>query len=216
MKSFLCLARIPRRRGRSTPKGCRFPRKLLGVLYIGENCDLYTCEDGIHAVQDGDFSYDVWNGSAYEHVAVSRMFTQAEAVFEAVDEPFAPPYAEQLCFGGVRKRTWKKITVSGAEGFVQIPDQYDVAQIYAEGVLVADHFYYGTAWRVPAKLFYKKECYLVMSEMREDFTGSFDAAPKNIDLPHSFLEAKHNAFSMPSTSEGIETNYALYFPKHTS
>lgn len=147
----------------------RFARKLSGRLYIGDNCDLYMCEDGIHAVQDGDFSYDVWNGSAFEHVVVERSFTQAKAVFETVKEPFAPPYAEELCLGGARKRTWKKITVLGEGGFVEIPDQYDVAQIYADGVLAADNFYYGEPWRVPAKLLYGKTCYLVMSELRDDF-----------------------------------------------
>lgn len=147
----------------------RFARKLSGRLYIGDNCDLYKCEDCIRAVQDGDFSYDVWNGSAFEHVVVKRMFTQAKAAFETVKEPFAPPYPEELCLGGARNRTWKKISVSGAEGFVEIPDQYDVAQIYADGVLVADNFYYGEPWRVPAKLLYGKTCYLVMSELRDDF-----------------------------------------------
>lgn len=151
----------------------RFARKLSGRLYIGNNCDIYACEDGIHAVQDGDFSYDVWNGSAFEHIAVKRTFAQAKALFEEVSEPFAPPYDEELCLGGARDRTWKKITVSGAEGFVEIPDRYDAAQIYADGVLVADNFYYGEPWRVPAKLLFGKICYLVMSELRNDFYREF-------------------------------------------
>lgn len=151
----------------------RFVRKLSGKLYIGNHCDIYACGDGIYAVQDGDFSYDVWNGSAFEHIAVKRAFTQAKALFEAVQEPFAPPYAEELCLGGARDRTWKKITVSGAEGFVEIPDRYDVAQVYADGVFVADNFYYGEPWRVPAKLLFGKTCYLVMSELRNDFYSEF-------------------------------------------
>lgn len=41
----------------------------------------------------------------------------------------------------------------------KIPDKYDVAQIYVNGELAADNFYYGKEWRVPAKLLHGKECY---------------------------------------------------------
>ncbi len=35
--------------------------------------------------------------------------------------------------------------------------------------LVADDYYYGKTWRVPCKLLYGKECYMVISEMKDDF-----------------------------------------------
>ena len=63
--------------------------------------------------------------------------------------------------------------MSGRGGFIEIPFLYDVAQIYADGELVADNFYYGKPWRVPAKLLCDRECYLVMSEMRDDFYKEF-------------------------------------------
>ena len=50
-----------------------------------------------------------------------------------------------------------------------ISGEYDVAQIYADGQLVADNFYTGVDWRVPASLLFGRECYLVMSEQRDDF-----------------------------------------------
>ena len=49
----------------------------------------------------------------------------------------------------------------------------DVAQIYADGELVADDYYYGKTWRVPCKLLYGKECYMVISEMKDDFYKEF-------------------------------------------
>ena len=48
-------------------------------------------------------------------------------------------------------------------GFVEFPETYDVAQIYADGKLVADQYDCGFPWRIPASLLNGKECYLVMS-----------------------------------------------------
>ncbi|MGN1115004.1 MAG: beta-galactosidase [Candidatus Ornithomonoglobus sp.] len=151
----------------------KYARKLSGKLYIGDGCDIYESDGCICAVQDGSFAYDMWNGTEFEHHTVQRDFSQAEAAFESVKEPFAPPYAEELNLGGERERVWKKITVSGSGGFIEIPFRYDVAQIYADGELIADNFYYGMPWRVPAKLLCGRECYLVMSEIRDDFYKEF-------------------------------------------
>lgn len=152
-----------------SPDRARYARRLSDALYIGYNSDLYEYDGEIRSVQEGDFAYDRWNGSEFEHYAVKREFIQAEVEFEAVSEPFVPPYADELNIGGIRNRTWKKIWVSDDAGFIEIPGEYDVAQIYADGELVADNFYYGRPWRIPAKLLYGRECYLVMSEMKDDF-----------------------------------------------
>ena len=151
----------------------KYARKLSDTLYIGDNCDLYEYDGNICSVQDGDFAYDKWNGSAFEHVMVQQEWKQADVTFESVDEPFTPPYADELNIGGERKRIWKKVSVSNDTGFIDIQDQYDVAQIYADGEFVADNFYYGKPWRVPARMLYGKVCYLVMSEMKDDFYREF-------------------------------------------
>ena len=145
-------------------------RKLSGKLYIG---DVYECNGELCLISDGSCSYKLWNGEAFEEKHIVREFEQAKVDFEAVEEPFVPPYIDELNIGGERERTWKKVTVSGSGGFVEICDQYDAAQIYADGELAADNFYYGEAWRVPAKLLYGKECYLVMSQMKDDFYKEF-------------------------------------------
>ncbi|MBO7089807.1 MAG: hypothetical protein J6W70_07875, partial [Lentisphaeria bacterium] len=62
--------------------------------------------------------------------------------------------------------TWYKLEASGdPNGFVGIQDNlvYDVAQIYADGKLVADQYYCGFPWRIPVSLLAGKKCYLVMS-----------------------------------------------------
>ena len=72
-------------------------------------------------------------------------------------------FAAELRLGGVRPLVWKKLDVTGTTGFVEIDLKYDVAQIYADGKLVADQYGCGFPWRIPASLLSGKTCYLVMS-----------------------------------------------------
>lgn len=151
----------------------RYMRKLSGKVYIGKDCDVYECDGSLLAVQDGSFEYDMWNGTEFEHYAVEKEFIQSKVIFKDIAEPFVPLYADELNIGTKRTRTWKKITVSGDGGFIEIPYAYDVAQIYVDGKLMADNFYYGKPWRIPARLVYGKDCYLVMSELKDDFYREF-------------------------------------------
>lgn len=151
----------------------KYLRKLSERIYIGENCDLYETEGGICAADFGSYAYSVWNGTVFERVTVEREFQRAELRLETCEEAFEIPYPYDLNIGGGRIHTWKKISVSGDEGFVKITEKYDVAQIYADGELVADSFYYGKPWRIPAKLIYGRECYLIMSDLRDDFYREF-------------------------------------------
>ena len=89
------------------------------------------------------------------------------------EPPFEPVYGEELRIGSQRVVKWKEIVVKGSQGFVSIEEDYDVAQIYAEGRLLADNFNYGRPWRVPAKLLAGRKCYLVMSERKDDFYKEF-------------------------------------------
>lgn len=157
-----------------TLEQAKYLRRLNGQIYIGENCDLYMCNDELFTVQNGEFACYKFNGEGFEKLSAGEVKKEALVVIaDVAEEPFKPPYAEQLEFNGRRALTWKRLKVDGAEGFVTIEDAYDVAQIYADGELVADNFYYGDVWRVPAKLLYGKECYLVMSEMKDDFYREF-------------------------------------------
>ena len=55
--------------------------------------------------------------------------------------------------------------------------KYDVAQIYADGKLVADQYDCGFPWRIPASLLIGKECYLVMSPRYDRVYREEEAEP---------------------------------------
>ena len=150
-----------------------YMRKLSGTVYIGDGCDLYEVDGTICAVDDGDFEYRVWSGTEFAHCSVKRSFMQASVSFEETEQPFSSPYFSELQIDGERSVVWKKLNVSGDEGFIEIPFLYDTAQIYADGELIADSFYYGKVWRVPAKILCGRECYLAMSELKDDFYREF-------------------------------------------
>lgn len=149
-------------------------RKLDGVLYLGQGCDLYKKDDKVLSVEDGEFVYFVWNQGEFKPYTISQAKKELTVHIDEVEEaPFTPAYIKGLHLGGESPLKWKKIKVSSPYGFVTIDDCYDVGQIYADGTLVADSFYYGQPWRVPAKLLYGKETYLVMSSMKDTFYKEF-------------------------------------------
>jgi len=151
----------------------RYLRKLDGKLYLGKECDLYLCDGEIHSAGDGEFCYYEWNGTQFNEKYSGRPIENAVITMTNCEERFIPPYVEELELGGPRKRRWKKISVDSPYGMVSIVYEGDAAQIYADGKFIADEFYKGTPWRIPASLLYKKECYMVVSEMKDDFYREF-------------------------------------------
>ena len=147
----------------------QYARILSGRLYIGRGCDLYEYGGAITAAQEGDFSYDYWDGDKFVTKEVLRKYSPAEFGMVPVSEPFVPKYEEELNIGGRRSRQWFRISVSSPQGFAEIAYCGDTAQIYADGELAADEYYLGRPWRVPAKLLYGKECYLVVAEKQMDY-----------------------------------------------
>lgn len=155
-------------------ENAKYMRKLNGTVYIGGGCNLYEENGQIHSVEDGEYICQKWNGSEFETIKIGQSAKQSNVEITGVENaPFEPKYKEELCIGGERKLTWKKIYVEGGYGFAEIDYVGDVAQIYADGELVADDYYYGKTWRVPCKLLYGKECYMVISEMKDDFYREF-------------------------------------------
>jgi len=151
-------------------ENAKYMRKLNGTVYIGGGCNLYEENGQIHSVEDGEYICQKWNESEFETLKIGQSAKQSNVEITGVENaPFEPKYKEELCIGGERELTWKKINVDGGYGFAEIDYVGDVAQIYADGELVADDYYYGKTWRVPCKLLYGKECYMVISEMKDDF-----------------------------------------------
>lgn len=151
----------------------KYLRKLDGRVYVGDGCDLYIENNRLMSIQQGDFSYREWNGMEFEDCMEDAEFEEANVMIYSCEEPFEPIYAEELNFGGERARMWKKIEADSPYGFIEITYPYDVAQIYADKKLVADNYYLGEKWRVPASLVFGKEAYLVMSELKDDFYREF-------------------------------------------
>lgn len=155
-------------------ENAKYMRKLNGTVYIGGGCNLYEENGQIHSVEDGEYICQKWNGSEFETLKIGQSAKQSNVEITGVENaPFEPKYKEELCIGGERELTLKKINVDGGYGFAEIDYVGDVAQIYADGELVADDYYYGKTWRVPCKLLYGKECYMVISEMKDDFYKEF-------------------------------------------
>ena len=155
-------------------ENAKYMRKLNGTVYICGGCNLYEENGQIYSVEDGEYICQKWNESEFETLKIGQSAKQSNVEITGVENaPFEPKYKEELCIGGERELTWKKINVDGGYGFAEIDYVGDVAQIYADGELVADDYYYGKTWRVPCKLLYGKECYMVISEMKDDFYKEF-------------------------------------------
>lgn len=125
----------------------RFMRKIDGKVYI----------------TDGDMYVD--EGKVIPVIKKTADVKLTECKPAKVD---FKPY--EMSINGERKLTWYSLSVDSSEGEISIDmDDYDTAQIYADGVLVADNFNEWISWRVPAKLLKGKECYLVKSSLKDDY-----------------------------------------------
>lgn len=144
-------------------------RRLDGNLYIGNGCNLYIENGEIKSAENGSYSYQKWNGKKFEEYSVNVPFNEPEISMEPVEKPdFEPEYLYELQMGGKRKISWYRLSVKGSEGFVKLSYIGDAAQLYADKKLVADDYFYGAEWTVPAKLLAGKEVYFGYSELRDD------------------------------------------------
>lgn len=152
----------------------RYLRRLDDELYLGDGCDLFALEGSICSAQDGEYEYWHWTGERFESRFIQQPYIEPTVKFKKVEKPpFEPKHIDHLHLGGEREICWHQVSVSGSQGFVKIDYIGDAAQLYVDGELVADDFYYGKAWRVPARLLDGKSCYLAVSELRDDFYREF-------------------------------------------
>lgn len=144
-------------------------RRLDGDLYIGNDCNLYIEDGEIKAAESGSYSYAKWNGKNFDTYTVEVQFTEPEVEIVPVDKPdFEPKYLYELKIDGESEIKWYKVKVSGGEGYIKLPYVGDSAQLYADGELVADDFFYGAEWTVPAKLLYGREVYFAYAAVRDN------------------------------------------------
>lgn len=175
-----------------------FARKLGGTFYIGERCDLYLLNGALQAAAGKERKAVQWKdqafvqvsteegrsleegdrcGKTYEsgHMASNTDFIVPESAgsvfMQKLEEaPFMPDHKllSEFWFGGEPKLVWYRISTEVSSGFVEIDAPCDVMQIYADGKLAADDFYRGVCFRIPARLLYGKECFLLLSEQKDN------------------------------------------------
>ena len=162
-----------------TKEQALYARKLNGKLYIGQNEDLMDADGRLECVSGEQvFSYRLWQDDRFAfHTHEGDKTEKPCAVLKrkACAQPFEIPeeYARYLGKGKPGPVAWYRLSVDGAQGFIEIADRFDVGQLYANRLLVADQFYYGKPWRLPASMLYGKECYLALSQYEGDFYREF-------------------------------------------
>ena len=147
-----------------------YARKLQGTLYLGEGTDLMEYDDEIVPAEP------------------EKLLNPALLMIEPCDEPFPSTYPEELNLFGcggegtegeagteetARALSWYKLSVDSGIGYVSVDVPCDACQIFADGEMIMDQFYFGVPLNIPANLLYEKECYMVCSEMRDDFYREF-------------------------------------------
>lgn len=146
-----------------------YTQKYDGRVYIGNNCDIYFM-NGEPVTDDEKGEYFVYDGNSFilksAHVTTRTAPTVDCSPVDAPD--FESEYFYELDMEKPRKKLWYDISVNGADGFVHIDYTGDAAQLYADGVLIADDYYYGGEWVVPASLLNGRHVILGVSELSDD------------------------------------------------
>lgn len=160
------------------PGEALYLRRLSDRVVVGKDVNLFEYYDDIDgkmvltSIENGDFTYYEWNGNGFSENYVEKDFLPANWELTDCEPAFELPqmFACELNIDSKepRKVTWKKLTVKSPDSFIEIDEVYDVIQIYKDKELVADKYYDKTPWRIPSSLLYGGECYVVMSELKDD------------------------------------------------
>ena len=126
--------------------------------------------DGKPTADAAEYTYHVYNGNEFECMSGKNEEIKEAATVEytKIENPdFDSPYFYELDMIKERAKIWYDVKVTGEGGFVCINYVGDAAQLYADGELVADEYYYGNEWVVPSKLLCGRKVTLGISELDE-------------------------------------------------
>ena len=169
----------------------RFLRRLDGKLYLGEGCDLYLEDGALRSVEAGEQKAFVWENGAFQPCSVQAEETGCEEaprltaetgdvscrsndsvcmLTKLSDSPFTltGPGLEEVLLSGPGPLDWYRLTVPDPYGFVSLELPCDIMQLYTDGTLTADDFYLGVPCRLPKKLLFGKECYIVTTTTEQN------------------------------------------------
>lgn len=147
----------------------RFVRRLEGRLCLGQQCDLYLLEGRIRAVQPGGHTFFEWEEDGFRERRLEEKEYNSSYSLKKLDRPAFTPdkdCLEELELGGAAEQTWYELSVEDGEGFLTLELPCDILQVYTDGQLAADDFYYGRGRRLPKRLLYKKTCHVVTAGVK--------------------------------------------------
>lgn len=116
-----------------------------------------------------DLSYWKWNGEAFDFYPCLKTEEHGAVHIQSIDQlDFRSEHFWELEIGDARQIKQWSIKTDRCDGMLRIHYVGDVAQLYVEGKLIADAYYYGDAWEVPASLLNGQEAILIISELKPD------------------------------------------------
>ncbi len=157
--------------------------KINGHVYITEGAAMR--EGKVYRTGSAELSYSEWVNGGFVKKRIILPVKNNDVSFESID--FVPhEYDEELNIGGNRDVKAYRINTSAKDGFIKIEYCGDTAQLYSGGKLVADDYWYGREWLVPAELLKNGEAELLISELKDDVyleTPIREAQPEVSYLP---------------------------------
>lgn len=137
--------------------------KLDNKIFLG--MDLYI-NNGEISLSSGK-TYMEWNGEDFVTRSICKKSQRKKLSYYECDS-IESEYRYELQIGTNRKEKWYRIKIDKYEGIVEFSYEGDCAQIYVDGKLVADDFYYGGKWQVSADILRGEKVELGISELKDD------------------------------------------------
>lgn len=137
-------------------------------LYISGG-DLYASDGRLIIYRDGccDLSYEHWKKGRWEHHALEAEEKQGYIAVREINH-FEPAFMEELSYGNPKRLKFWTLEVKADQGWIDIFYVGDAAQLYVDGKLYGDDFYYGKPWRVKAEDLSGKTVILAVSELNDE------------------------------------------------
>ena len=167
-----CIKPVYKFSGSSVITGRNIDRENAQIVTLTQEEALYSYIENNTLYMERDSEKYEWCGREFALIKNAEPVVNAEFKLEKIDSDsleFNPGYADYFDLSlkySNRKPdiTYYKLTVSSADGFINILPDADMIQLYTDGTLAADFFSYGKPWGIPASLVYGKEAYVIASK----------------------------------------------------
>lgn len=162
-----------------TENMARYMYKLNDIVYITDGAAMY--EGCVYRVGNTELSYSEWNGKEFvKHDIRADIKTADVSLEKHIHTPH--DYDCELAIDGEREIRAYKIKTNAADGFICIKYAGDTAQLYSGGILIADDYYYGGEWLIPAEKLIDGEAELFISELKDDVYLETDVKERDTEV----------------------------------